>query len=113
MQSRALNRRSLLQLSAAIAAGSVLPAEALFAATVSNAGPFSKPNDSRLQGLKDLNGYFPFTPPTTVHEWNQRKQVVLRQIQVALGLWPMPARPAINPTVHGRVERDDYTVDKV
>ncbi|MEY4186245.1 MAG: hypothetical protein RIT02_1279 [Planctomycetota bacterium] len=113
MQSRALNRRSLLQLSAAIAAGSVLPAEALFAATVSNAGPFSKPNDSRLQGLKDLNGYFPFTPPTTVHEWNQRKQVVLRQIQVALGLWPMPARPAINATVHGRVERDDYTVDKV
>jgi dienelactone hydrolase len=100
-------------LSAAIAAGSVLPAEALFAATVSNAGPFSKPNDSRLQGLKDLNGYFPFTPPTTVHEWNQRKQVVLRQIQVALGLWPMPARPAINATVHGRVERDDYTVDKV
>jgi len=113
MQSRALNRRYLLQLSAAIAAGSVLPAEALFAATVSNAGPFSKPNDSRLQGLKDLNGYFPFTPPTTVHEWNQRKQVVLRQIQVALGLWPMPARPAINATVHGRVERDDYTVDKV
>jgi dienelactone hydrolase len=113
MQSRALNRRSLLQLSAAIAAGSVLPAEALFAATVSNAGPFSKPNDSRLQGLKDLNGYFPFTPPTTVHEWNQRKQVVMRQIQVALGLWPMPARPAINATVHGRVERDDYTVDKV
>lgn len=113
MQNRTLNRRSLLQLSAAIAAGSVLPAEALFAATVSNAGPFSKPNDSRLQGLKDLNGYFPFTPPTTVHEWNQRKQVVLRQIQVALGLWPMPARPAINATVHGRVERDDYTVDKV
>ena len=113
MQSRALNRRSLLQLSAAIAAGSVLPAEALFAATVSNAGPFSKPNDSRLQGLKDLNGYFPFTPPATVQQWNQRKQVVLRQIQVALGLWPMPARPAINATVHGRVERDDYTVDKV
>ena len=56
MKSSVLNRRALLQLSAAVAAGSVLPAEALFAATVSTAGPFVQPNDSRLQGLKDLNG---------------------------------------------------------
>jgi dienelactone hydrolase len=113
MQSSAFSRRSLLQLSAAIAAGSVLPAEALFAATVSSAGPFAKPNDARLKGLKDLNGYFPFTPPASVNEWNQRKQLVLTQIQVALGLWPMPARPEIQATVHGRVEREDYTVDRV
>ena len=113
MKSSALNRRALLQLSAAVAAGSVLPAEALFAATVSTAGPFVQPNDSRLQGLKDLNGYFPFTPPATEAAWKQRKQQVIRQIQVALGLWPMPARPAIQATVHGRVERDDYTVDRV
>ncbi|MFN5587862.1 MAG: alpha/beta hydrolase family protein, partial [Planctomyces sp.] len=113
MKPGTLNRRSLLQLSAAVAAGQLLPAEALFATTISAAGPYAKPADSRLQGLKDLNGYFPFTPPATVEEWNQRKQAVLRQIQVALGLWPMPARPAINATIHGRVERDDYTVDRV
>ena len=69
MKSSVLNRRALLQLSAAVAAGSVLPAEALFAATVSTAGPFVQPNDSRLQGLKDLNGYFPFTPPATEAAW--------------------------------------------
>ena len=113
MPSSAFSRRSLLQLSAAVAAGSVLPAEALFAATVSSAGPFAKPNDSRLQGLKDLNGYFPFTPPASAAEWIARKQQVLRQIQVSLGLWPMPARPDIKATVHGRVEREDYTVDRV
>ena len=30
------------------------------------------PNDSRLQQPKDLNGYFPFTPPDSVEEWNTR-----------------------------------------
>jgi len=84
MKPGTLNRRSLLQLSAAVAAGQLLPAEALFATTISAAGQYAKPADSRLQGLKDLNGYFPFTPPATVEEWNQRKQAVLRQAMTTL-----------------------------
>ena len=32
---------------------------------------------------------------------------------VANGLWPMPSRGPVKATVHGRVERDDYTVDRV
>lgn len=113
MTRRSLGRRSLLRLSAAVSAGALLPAEALFAANVSAAGPWAAPDDARLRALKDLNGYFPFTVPSSIAEWNVRKEYVSRQIRVACGLWPMPERPAIQATVHGRVERDDYTVDRV
>jgi hypothetical protein len=71
------------------------------------------PDDARLGPLKDLNGYFPFTPANTVAEWESRREYVVRQLQVACGLWPMPERPPIEAVVHGRVERDGYTVDRV
>ncbi len=32
---------------------------------------------------------------------------------VALGLWPMPTKTPANAVIHGRVDRDDYTVEKV
>src|SRR5690242_18246657 len=38
------------------------------------------PADARLQPPKDLNGYFPFTPPKTKAEWDQRAEYVRRQI---------------------------------
>lgn len=71
------------------------------------------PADKRLGALKDLNGYFPFTPSKTPEEWAKRAEYVRRQILVSCGLWPMPARPAIQAKIHGKVDRDDYTVEKV
>ncbi len=32
---------------------------------------------------------------------------------VAAGLWPMPAKTGGEPVIHGRVDRDGYTVEKV
>ena len=29
------------------------------------------PDDARLQPLKDLDGYFPFTPPASKAEWDK------------------------------------------
>ncbi len=113
---RTLTRRSLIQLSTAAAAAGLVPLTALessalgmFAANT----PLELPNDSRIGKLKDLDGYFPFSPPATKEEWEKRKEYVRRQILVACGLWPMPERPPIEASVHGRVERDDYTVDRV
>lgn len=71
------------------------------------------PNDARLGDLKDLNGYFPFQPSESPEAWEERKEYVKRQMLLASGLWPMPPRPAITAEIHGRVERDDYTVDRV
>src|SRR5262245_37636145 len=70
------------------------------------------PNDVRLQPLKDLEGYFPFTPPKTRPDWDKRAERVRRQILVSLGLWPMPARTPLNPIRHGRIDQGDYTVEK-
>ncbi|MFX9424419.1 hypothetical protein ABTO14_18785, partial [Acinetobacter baumannii] len=36
-----------------------------------------------------------------------------RRILVAAGLWPMPTLPELVPVVHGPVEREGYTVEKV
>lgn len=71
------------------------------------------PNDLRFQPLKDLDGYFPFTPPTTVEAWQRRADAVRRQLLVTLGLWPAPTKTPLNAVVHGKVEREDYTVEKV
>ncbi len=108
-----VSRRSMLKLTASMTAAGLVPAEMLFAAGVSASGPFVAPNDSRIGSLKDLDGYFPFTPSASIVDWNKRKEYLVRQIQVACGLWPMPERPTIEATVHGRVEREDYTVDRV
>lgn len=69
--------------------------------------------DSRLQAPKDLNGYFPFNPPSSLSDWEERKAWVRRQILVAEGLWPMPTKTPLNAVVHGKIERDGYTIEKV
>jgi len=71
------------------------------------------PQDHRLEPLKDLNGDFPFVPSTSPQAWARRAERVRRQILVSQGLWPSPTRTPLNAVVHGRVDRDDYTVDRV
>jgi dienelactone hydrolase len=71
------------------------------------------PNDSRLEPPKDLDGYFPFTPPASKADWEKRAERVRRQILVSQGLWPMPTKTPLNPVIHGKVDRGEYTVEKV
>ncbi len=71
------------------------------------------PNDVRLQPLKDLNGYFPFTPPKSKAEWEKRAEYVRRQILVSQGLWPMPTKTPLNAVIHGKIDRPEYTIEKV
>ncbi|GAB4128587.1 hypothetical protein JCM17478_05240 [Thermopirellula anaerolimosa] len=69
--------------------------------------------DARLGDLKTLDGYFPFQPPSDLATWETRRERVRRQILVAAGLWPMPPRPELQPVIHGKIDRGDYTVEKV
>ncbi len=71
------------------------------------------PQDARLGPLKTLDGYFPFTPPNSPDEWAKRSERVRRQVLVATGLWPMPTKTPAHAVVHGRVDRGEYTVEKV
>ena len=34
------------------------------------------PNDKRLAPLRDLNGYFPFTPPASKDQWTKRAKKI-------------------------------------
>jgi len=91
---------------------------ASFAPWAQAAGPRAYPEgklpaDCRLGDLKDLNGYFPFTPSPDRQAWEHRAAQVRRQILVANGLWPMPERTPPNAVIHGKVERDGYTVERV
>jgi dienelactone hydrolase len=69
--------------------------------------------DRRWGEPTTLNGYFPFAVPDSPEAWAKRAQRVRRQVLVAAGLWPMPARTPANAVVHGKVDRDGYTVEKV
>lgn len=110
-----LSRRDALQvLSAAAAAGLMLRDPQMAQAEPPRVfSDVQLPDDARLSDLKDLNGYFPWTPSTSPAAWDERAAYVRRQILVACGLWPMPARPQIQATIHGKVERDEYTVERV
>src|SRR3954470_23282656 len=72
-----------------------------------------QPADARLAEPKDLNGYFPFTVSNSKAGWEKRAQEVRRRIMVAEGIWPEPEKTPLNAVVHGKIDRGDYTVEKV
>ncbi len=101
-----------------VRAGAALGISALFTLALAAEAPRALPSgqlphDVRLEPPKDLDGYFPFQPPASREQWNARAQQVRRQLLVALGLWPMPTKAPLHPVIHGRIERPDYSVEKV
>lgn len=71
------------------------------------------PDDARLGPLKDLNGYFPFFVPASRDAWQTRAAYVRRRILVSLGMWPLPTRMPLHAVVHGKIQRPDYSIEKV
>jgi dienelactone hydrolase len=72
------------------------------------------PVDARLAHAHDLDHPSKFLPAfRTRGEWEAHAAQVRRQLQVALGLWPMPPRDAIRPVIWGKIQRDGYTIEKV
>jgi dienelactone hydrolase len=45
--------------------------------------------------------------------WEARAEALRTQVLVAAGLWPMPEKTPLNAVIHGRIERDEYTIEKV
>src|SRR5438105_9346586 len=72
-----------------------------------------KPKDARLGKLKTLNDYFPMTVPKSKQEWDARRVALREQVLVATGLWPLPERGKVKSVIHGKIDRDDYTIEKV
>jgi dienelactone hydrolase len=73
-----------------------------------------QPADRRLSTVRTLNNKdFDLHVPATLQAWQKRRQDVREQILVATGLWPMPPRTPIKATIHGKIARDGYTIEKV
>jgi hypothetical protein len=71
------------------------------------------PGDKRLAPLKDLNGYFPFKPSISGEEWGTRSGQIRHHLKVAVGLYPEPDRTPLNAVIHGRIEGDGFSIEKV
>lgn len=74
--------------------------------------PAGAPADPRLKArtLREGSG---FTPPASKEQWIARAKSLREQVLMAAGLWPMPAKAPLNAVIHGKIDREDYTVEKV
>ena len=71
------------------------------------------PDDRRLAAAHHVDGYHPFHPVSSAEEWQARSAEIRRRVAVAAGLWPMPQKRPLEPVVHGRIDKGDYTIEKV
>ncbi|MBI3861559.1 MAG: acetylxylan esterase [Planctomycetia bacterium] len=75
--------------------------------------PGKLPADKRLAVRTTNDAAHPWAPPTTLPAWEAVKTRIREQMLVGMGLWPMPPMAPLNPVIHGKIERDDYTIEKV
>jgi hypothetical protein len=74
----------------------------------------SPPPDARLGVPRDYNTITDWKPVfTDAAAWEKRATEIREQILVSQGLFPMPAKTPIKPVIFGRIDKGDYTIDKV
>ena len=72
------------------------------------------PPDARLGVARDYNTVTDWTPDfADKAAWEKRAREVREQILVSQGLYPLPEKTPLNPVIFGRIDRDDYTIEKV
>jgi len=75
--------------------------------------PGKLPADSRLKPQRTFNdAYHPWVPPTTKAAWEAAKPAIRERMLVGTGLWPMPPAAPLKPVIHGKIDRDNYTIEK-
>ncbi|PWU21047.1 MAG: hypothetical protein C5B50_02555 [Verrucomicrobia bacterium] len=60
-----------------------------------------------------LNTSRDFPHITSRQQWQARAREIREQILVSCGLWPMPDKTPLNPHIFGKIEHDDYSVERV
>lgn len=89
-------------------------AASLFAETPRVFPVGTKPSDARLKPLRSLSDKLhPWSPPATKAAWEAEAARIREQILVSNGLWPLPEKTPLNPVISGKIDRGDYTVEKV
>ena len=68
--------------------------------------------DARTYDLRDVSKTYTF-PGYTKSEWLSMAADLREHILVSTGLMPMPEKTPLNPQIFGKIEREDYTIEKV
>ena len=73
------------------------------------------PDDSSAwQAARSTTASFSLTvPKPNTIRGQVRRQQIREQVLVADGLWPLPEKTPLNAVIHGKIDRDDYTIEKV
>src|SRR4051812_35321662 len=87
----------------------------LGAGTLGGAEPPSA--DERMQSYltrhtRQLSGRF-LDGAKTRQEWNAKRERLRQEYLEMLGLWPLPEKTPLKPTVTGRLERDGTIIEKL
>ena len=69
--------------------------------------------DARNTGIRHTDFHFTMPAYATLPEWEAHKAHLERQILVAAGLYPLPEKTPLHPEISGRMERGDYSIEKV
>jgi len=83
------------------------------AALASGAAETIPTADRRAIEVRTLNTPYAFTPYPDAEAWRARARFLREQVLVSSGLWPMPERHSLNAQVFGRIDRGDYSIEKV
>jgi len=73
----------------------------------------SRPIDQRAAMTRHLDMSYSMPYYRTKEEWLARREALRRQILFAAGLWPTPAKTPLNPRIFGRIDRQNYSIEKV
>lgn len=68
--------------------------------------------DARAGVVRSIPKYYHFPEFASKREWLERKMELEDHILVSMGLYPFPEKTPLNTNVFGKIERDDYTVEK-
>jgi dienelactone hydrolase len=71
------------------------------------------PNDRRLRELRHLELTYDLPSFDSLAAWQRRAAELREHVLLSAGLWPLPERTPLNPAIFGRLERGDYSVEKV
>jgi len=102
----------------------VLLLASLYAGTLFAAKSDPAPTgDPLLRGDQSLEDYFRIETATLQHrclsqilslnDWLANRDEYRRQLLEMLGLWPMPEKTDLKPVITGRLEQDDFVVEKL
>ncbi len=69
--------------------------------------------DTRRTHSRTNNEGVDFQAPASAAAWRDRALHLREQMLVTLGLWPMFPKTPLNPRITGKLERGDYTIEKV